>query len=124
MQAILTKYHGPTNTRGSRISAAASAGKIFVEYDHALDLEGNHRAAAGALAVKLKWSDGFEIVTGCLPGGEYCHTLSRAVYEARALLKRRLNGDDVTGNPYSTRKWGKLVDALACDLGVSPDASF
>lgn len=55
MQAIRTRYHGPTNTRGSRISAQCAAGRLSVPYAHALDLTDNHRAAADALIAKLDW---------------------------------------------------------------------
>jgi len=55
-QAITTKYHGPTNTRGSRISATAQAGRITIAYDHALDDTQNHAAAACALAKKFGWN--------------------------------------------------------------------
>lgn len=54
-QAISTKCHGPTNTRGSRISAKAQAGRVSVPYDHALSVQGNHEAAARALAEKFGW---------------------------------------------------------------------
>lgn len=54
-QAIETKYHGPTNTRGSRISAKADPGTIYVPYDHALDIAENHAAAAHAYAHKYGW---------------------------------------------------------------------
>lgn len=62
MQAIRTRYHGATNSRGSRISAQCEAGKVFVPFDHDLDLEGNHVAAATALRVKLGWQekDGYQ----------------------------------------------------------------
>jgi hypothetical protein len=56
MQAIRTRYHGPTNTRGSRISATCQAGRITVAYDHGLSESGNHRAAAMALREKLNWT--------------------------------------------------------------------
>lgn len=36
MQAIRTKYYGPTNFRGSRIKAEAQAGSRWMEWDHAL----------------------------------------------------------------------------------------
>ena len=55
-QAILTKYIGPTNHRGSRVKAIADAGSITVAWDHALDPEENHATAACALALKLAWS--------------------------------------------------------------------
>ncbi len=64
-QAIVTKYHGPTNTRGSRISASAGAGRVFVGYNHRLNQEQNHAAAARALADKLAWSG--ELAQGGMP---------------------------------------------------------
>lgn len=55
MQAIQTKYICPTNYRGSRVKATAQAGSVTLEWDDALDIEENHRAAAQALAVKMGW---------------------------------------------------------------------
>lgn len=55
-QAIQTRYHGPTNTRGARISATAQAGRIYVHYDHALEINENHTRAAEALAWKYGWT--------------------------------------------------------------------
>jgi len=55
-QAITTRYHGPTNMRGSRISATSGSGHRFVmHYDDALDNAQNHAKAAMALAHKLTW---------------------------------------------------------------------
>jgi hypothetical protein len=56
-QGIETRYLGPTNSRPGRIKATAWGGNITVQYDHALSIEGNHRAAAMALAAKLGWRD-------------------------------------------------------------------
>ena len=69
-QAIVTKYHGPTNTRGSRITARAEAGSVTVDYDHALNAGDNHLAAARRLAEKLGWSGDW--FGGGLPSGGYC----------------------------------------------------
>lgn len=55
MQAIQTKYHGPTNTRGSWVSAKCSAGSIRHGWDDGLNATQNHEAAARALIVKLHW---------------------------------------------------------------------
>lgn len=55
-QAIVTKYLGPTNTRGSRIKASASAGSKTVEYDCALNPDDNHKVAAETLATSLGWA--------------------------------------------------------------------
>lgn len=54
-QAIETKFLGPTNVRGSRIKATAQAGSVTVPYDHALNSEANHTAAAVALCAKFGW---------------------------------------------------------------------
>lgn len=55
-KAIETKYLGPTNTRGSRIKAAAEGGlNVTVSYEHALNAAENHTAAARALAEKMSW---------------------------------------------------------------------
>ena len=63
MQTIRTKYHGPTNSKGSRISAECEAGRIYVPYNHALDAEGNHKVAAQVLLVKMGWPG--EYAGGC-----------------------------------------------------------
>ena len=70
MQAIVTKYHGPGNVRGSRIIAKADAGSIQFGYRHELNGEQNHKAAADALAKKLGWdTDAYgSLVGGGLPG--------------------------------------------------------
>jgi hypothetical protein len=73
MQAILTKFHGPTDTKGSRYSARCEAGRVVVCGDHRLNIERNHTAAAYALAAKLGWSG--EWYGGQLPTGEYAFVL-------------------------------------------------
>lgn len=62
-QAIRTKYHGATNTRGSRITAASGGTKCTIPYPCELSGEAVHRKAAEALAAKLGW-------TGRMVGGE------------------------------------------------------
>ena len=56
MVAILTKWFGPTNYRGSRVKAYTETGiSITISWDHALNVEGNHKAAATALADRQGW---------------------------------------------------------------------
>lgn len=55
MQAILTKYLGPTNTRGSRVIAYCDGGRISVAYQYNMSPEGNHRYAILKLGIKLGW---------------------------------------------------------------------
>ena len=65
MKAIFTKYHGPTNYKGSRISASDEDGnKTTISYPYELSGEAVHRKAADALCVKMGW-------TGNLVGGSH-----------------------------------------------------
>lgn len=66
MKAIITKYLGPSNTRGSRIKATEPDGKsITISWNHALSAEANHSDAARMLMDKLGWLD-YDIATGAL----------------------------------------------------------
>ena len=73
MQAIVTKYFGPSNIRGSRIKASCQARSITISYDYALNSEGNHRSAAIALQTKMGWDSAFHgpMIGGAMPDGNY-----------------------------------------------------
>jgi len=58
MQAITTKYLGPTDHRGSRIKATTEAGSKTYDWDAELGVEDNHRKAALRLALHLGWIHG------------------------------------------------------------------
>lgn len=58
MQAVITKYIGPTKVKGSRVKATASAGSITLHWDDSLNSAQNHAAAARALALKFGWTYG------------------------------------------------------------------
>jgi hypothetical protein len=66
-QAIVTKYHGPGNVRGSRVKATASAGAITLGWDDALGDDANHAAAALALCETFGWEGDY--FSGGLPDG-------------------------------------------------------
>lgn len=53
---ITTRYSGPTNTRGSRITAKGHSRQLTVPYDYNLTATGNHEAAALALAKVLGYT--------------------------------------------------------------------
>ena len=56
LQAIETKYHGATNTKGSRISATSASGiKTYIDYPHELSGVDCHAIAAEKLARNLEW---------------------------------------------------------------------
>lgn len=68
MKAIMTKYIGPTNCRGSRIKAWDEDGnKITIGYPHELSGEAVHAKAALALCEKMGW--GKDIIGGGIKGG-------------------------------------------------------
>jgi hypothetical protein len=58
-QAIETRYVKPTNTKGGRIKATAWGGSVTIGYDHALNTDGAHKAAADALIAKMGWTGTF-----------------------------------------------------------------
>ena len=68
MKAIVTKYHGPTNTRGARVSASDEDGnRVSISYPYELSGEAVHRAACDVLCQKMSWSG--ELVGGSLKTG-------------------------------------------------------
>ena len=76
MQAITTKYLGPTNRRGSRIKAKCKAGSITIPFDYSLNTEGRHQKAAEALIEKLKWDNCEIIGSGFNHNEEGVHVLT------------------------------------------------
>lgn len=81
--AILTKYLGPTDHRGARITAKTHGGAITVPWDHSLNSEDNHTAAAKAYCAKTGWldDDSLLLVGGWLPDNSGCFIL----YEKESL---------------------------------------
>lgn len=78
MQAILTKYFGPTNSRGSRIKAQCAAGNVTVSFPYELSGQEAHRAAAVALCQKLQWLDHGALMGGQLHTGDYVFVFDNA----------------------------------------------
>jgi len=70
MQAIQTKYIGPTNTRGSRIKAWCAVGSLTIPYPYAMSGIDVHQVAAQKLVNKLGLDYG-RIVGGELSNGDY-----------------------------------------------------
>ena len=77
MKAIRVKYHGPTNFRGSRLTATADGGhRVTVPYDYALSGDALYLTAAVALCHKLKWKG--ELIAGGLPDGSVCFVFANS----------------------------------------------
>lgn len=88
-QAILTKYHCPTNHKGSRYSAACDAGRIVVSAAHELNPEENHKRACLLLRQRIAERNAARygrpassepwlrpMVCGQLPTGDYAHVFT------------------------------------------------
>jgi len=87
MQAIITRFHGPTATKGARISARIKhphhgTQLIYKPYHHGLSVRDNHREAAFTLVLELQRCDmldpGTELIGGEL-GDDYVWILQPAV---------------------------------------------
>ena len=81
-QAIQTRYFGPSNVRGSRIKAFADAGSVTLSWDHRLNPEGNHIAAAKTLASKLGWHGNY--FGGTLPNQDMAFIWSPVLFNEPA----------------------------------------
>jgi hypothetical protein len=75
MLAIVTKYYGPTNTKGSRIVASYDGRRATVAYDHGLSIDGNHKKAAKAFAAKAFSGPTRIAATGWLTTGSQVHII-------------------------------------------------
>src|SRR5574343_267845 len=74
-QAIVTKFIGPTNIKGSRVSAKCMAGRIIMDWDHRYGVDKNHQLAAMKLVKKLGWdahTKESQWRGGAMPDGGYC----------------------------------------------------
>jgi hypothetical protein len=69
MQAILVKYYGPTNTRGTRLTARAEAGSVTLQREYALNVDEDARRVAAALCSTFGWNAD-NLVGGGLPNGD------------------------------------------------------
>lgn len=67
-QAIVVRYSGPTNSRGSRYVASAWAGRVSRSCDNAVSAEENAALAARKLADKFEWTGLF--IMGGMPDGK------------------------------------------------------
>lgn len=69
-QAIVTRYAGPTDHRGSRVVVKSQAGRKVYPWAHEHDVEENHRIAARQYAKQMKWwGPRVRMYGGALPDG-------------------------------------------------------
>lgn len=102
-QAIVTKYIGPTNHRGSRVVASCQAGSLTMTWDDGIGANENHTSAARALASLLGWSGAW--VGGGLPadtGNAYANAAPAASHGiGRALTHAGLIADDLADGTFT-----------------------
>jgi len=94
MKAIMTKYHGPTDTRGARISARDCDGnRVTISYPYQLSGEAVHLSAAEALVAKMGWGPEGQLVGGGWKDGYAFVFVARlcgwAVSDLRGVERRR-----------------------------------
>lgn len=79
MQTITTQYAGPTNTKGSCVMVKSWLKNKAVSWDHSLNTDGNHKAAAQVLVDVLnadRVNNGYDdylwkiIASGSMPDGK------------------------------------------------------
>jgi hypothetical protein len=78
MQAIITKYIGPSNSRGARIRATWKRfdGPVSLTIAYPYDLSDRDAHAAAAMALVRKYTDGGnDWNAGELPNGNYVFTM-------------------------------------------------
>ena len=126
MKAIVTKFHGPTNCKGSRITASDEDGnRITISYPYELSGEECHRRAAQALCDKMKWSG--SLVGGSLKNGyvftfgpswdSCCRASGRLADLVCAMYHPK---DSKARETWPTATWAEII---ASEIGATvPDA--
>jgi len=80
MQAIRTRFAGPTDTRGARIVATSHYGRTVFAYDYALSAGENHVAAAAAhVSARMNPCGPYALTSGTLPDGSHAHVVAVTV---------------------------------------------
>ena len=68
-EAIVTKYHGATDTKVARVTANGGDLRVSIPYPYELSGVTIHEAAALALMEKADWKG--KLVAGYMPDGGY-----------------------------------------------------
>ena len=127
-QSITTRYICPTNFRGSRCKATTSSGvSLTTEWDDALNVDENHRAAAANLIKKLAWGNPDHWVDAGSPKGDGSVFVDAShLYEVTEVARSMVN--DIrratwSGNPWCKAPFLAMVKAIAQLHGYTGNAS-
>lgn len=87
---VEVSYHGPTNSRGSRLVAKDNSGKrVSVPWDHGLSDEQNYDRAAAALWSLLgRVGEGKKLYSRTLKGGKRIYLATPEILDVDALASR------------------------------------
>lgn len=96
MQAITTKYFGPTEKKGSRIRASWDRESFFVEVDNGLSMDENHKRAAFAMLARNPHAKGYSLVEGSLEKMRVW-VLVPAVSDEKFIVGHTANGFSMLG---------------------------
>lgn len=92
MQAITTKYFGPSNVRGSRIKATSGSGlSVTISCPDELNMDAAHKSAAQALCDKLKWNG--KLIGGGLKDGGYAFVFDGGLQDTPTEQGKLSTGD-------------------------------
>ena len=124
MKAIVTKYHGPTNTRGSRFSATAEGvGRIYKPYNYGQNADENHYAAALQLANKHGWlKDGTRLVGGGLPDGGCVWVFVRPDEATARALNTLLSVREVFQGNEAPNRTGAIMGVISRAMDEASEA--
>ena len=76
MKSITTKYHGPSATKGSRISATDNDGnRVMISKDLSLSDDGGHEKAARTICETMGWRG--ELVMGWIKPGQHVFVFTK-----------------------------------------------
>jgi hypothetical protein len=107
-QAIMTRHLSPSNVRGAHVKATTSAGSVTLPWNHALNADANHLAAARALADKFAWQG--VLIGGGLSSADMCFVM---VDERSAQLAERTDiAHSTTCDATEAADW-RIIEVLA-----------
>ncbi len=116
-KAIVTRYVGPTDSRGSRIIARAEGvSSVSIGYADELTSEQNHAAAASKLAARYGWRGDF--VSGGMPdGASVVHVSDDGRLAALKGFVNDYRKGTWTGNPWAKPLFRACVEAIGRSYG-------
>lgn len=105
------------------MSAQCQAGRISIPYDHALNIDNNHKAACDALVKKLGWNaDGYgDMVGGVFDGDHFWVFDDKRLKVLKAFVNSYRSGT-WSGNPWGRSEWRDCVAAVGRSYDFFGDA--